>query len=176
VETGQNINIGDPVMAIADMQSMRVKIHVNEEDYVYLDKDDAVTVLVEAYPDDSFPGQVDRIGVKADPNTNTFEVEIRVANPDMIFKDGLTATVNITIDEIKDAIMIPQNCVLFRKNRKEIFMVADGDRATVREVKLGRVDGSYVRIVKGLAPGDKLVITGSQYLKDGDSVVITDSQ
>jgi hypothetical protein len=41
VETGQNINVGDPVMAIADMLSMRVKIHVNEQDYVHLDHNDA---------------------------------------------------------------------------------------------------------------------------------------
>jgi len=176
VEIGQNINIGDPVMAIADMQSMRVKIHVNEQDYVYLDKDDAVTVLVEAYPDASFSGQVDRIGVKADPNTNTFEVEILLANPNLVFKAGLTATVNITIDEIKDAIMVPQSCILFRKNRQEVFLVLDGDRVAVRDVKLGRADGSSVRIVKGLTPGDKLVTTGGQYLKDGDSVLETGSQ
>jgi len=175
VEVGQNINIGEPVMAIADMQSMRVKIHVNEQDYVYLDKDDAVTVLVEAYPNASFSGLVDRVGVKADPNTNTFEVEILVANPNLVFKAGLTATVNITIDEIEDAIMIPQSCVLFRKNRKEVFVVTDGDKASVREVKLGRADGSSVRIVKGLTPGDKIVTTGSQYLKDGDRVVMIDS-
>ena len=175
VEKGQNINVGDPVMAIADMQSMRVKIHVNEQDYVYLDKDDTVTVLVEAYPDASFSGKVDRIGVKADPNTNTFEVEILVANPNLVFKAGLTATVNITIDEIEDAIMIPQSCILFRKNRQEVFLVKDGNRVVVREVKLGRTDGSSVRIVKGLSPGDKLVTTGGQYLKDGDSVVMTDS-
>ncbi|MBW2564941.1 MAG: hypothetical protein JRE29_13080 [Deltaproteobacteria bacterium] len=80
---------------------------------------------------------------------------------------------NITIDEIEDAIMIPQSCVLFRKNRQEVFVVTDGDRVVVREVKLGRVDESSVRIVKGLMPGDKLVTTGSQYLKDGDRVVIT---
>jgi len=175
VEVGQNINIGEPVMAIADMQSMRVKIHVNEQDYVYLDKDDAVTVLVEAYPTASFSGLVDRVGVKADQNTNTFEVEILVANPNLVFKAGLTATVNITIDEIEDAIMIPQSCVLFRKNRKEVFVVTDGDKAFVRKVKLGRADGSSVRIVKGLTPGDKIVTTGSQYLKDGDRVVMTDS-
>ncbi|MBT8350331.1 MAG: efflux RND transporter periplasmic adaptor subunit [Deltaproteobacteria bacterium] len=176
VEKGQNINVGEPVMAIADMQSMRVKIHVNEQDYVYLDKDDAVTVLVEAYPNASFFGTIDRIGVKADPNTNTFEVEILVANSNLLFKAGLTATVNITIDEIKDAIMIPQSSVLFRQNRQEVFVVAGGDKAVVREVKLGRADGSLVRIVKGLIPGDKLVTTGSQYLKDGDSVEVTGSR
>ena len=54
-----------------------------------------MTVLIEAYPERSFPGQVDRIGVKADPQTNTFEVEVLVANPDLLLKAGLTATVNI---------------------------------------------------------------------------------
>jgi len=176
VEIGQNINVGDPVIAIADMSSMRVKIHVNEQDYVHLDRDDAVTVLIEAYPERSFPGQVDRIGVKADPQTNTFEVEVLVTNPDLVLKAGLTATVNIVVDEIRDAIMIPQGCVLFRENRKEVFVVTDAGKAAVREVRLGRVDGSSVRILDGVAPGDRLVTTGSQYLKDGDKVVVAETR
>jgi RND family efflux transporter MFP subunit len=176
VELGQNINIGDPVIAMADMALMRVKIYVNEQDYVHVDKDDAVSIVVEAYPDRTFPGEVDRIGVKADPRTNTFEVEILVDNPDLVLKDGLTAAVRITVDEIKDAIMIPQGCVLFRENRKEVFVLTDADRAAAREVKMGRVDGSSVRILEGLAPGDRLVITGSQYLKDGDRVVVAAAQ
>jgi RND family efflux transporter MFP subunit len=172
VEIGQNVAIGDPVMAIADMARMRVKIFVNEQDYVYLDKDDAVSVQVEAYPATAFAGQVDKIGVKADSHTNTFEVEILVDNPDLLLKAGLTATVSITVDEIRDAIMIPQDCVLFRENRREVFVVADGDQAAAREVTLGRVDGSAVRILEGLAPGDRLVITGAPYLKDGDRVAV----
>jgi membrane fusion protein, multidrug efflux system len=176
VETGQNINVGDPVMAIADMSRMRVKIHVNEQDYVHLDHNDRVSVLIEAYPERSFPGKVDRIGVKADPQTNTFEVEVLVANPDLLLKAGLTATVNIIVDEVRDAIMIPQGCVLFRENRQEVFIVTDAGRAAVREVELGRVDGSSVMILEGLAAGDRLVTTGSQYLKDGDRVVVVETQ
>jgi RND family efflux transporter MFP subunit len=176
VEMGQNINVGDPVMAIADMLSMRVKIHVNEQDYVHLDKDDTVAVRVEAYPETAFGGKVDRIGVKADSQTNTFEVEILVANPELVLKAGLTAMVSIIVDEIRNAIMIPQNCVLFREGRQEVFVVTDQGTAMVRQVKLGRVDGSSVRILEGIAPGDRLVTTGSQYLKDGDSVVVVGSR
>lgn len=175
VETGQNINVGDPVMAIADMRRMRVKIHVNEQDYVHLDHDDAVTVLIEAFPERSFPGQVDRIGVKADPQTNTFEVEVLVANPDLLLKAGLTATVNIVVDTVPDAILIPQGCVLFRENRKEVFVVTEDGKASVREVKLGRVEGSSVMILEGVAVGDRLVTTGSQYLKDGDRVTVAET-
>lgn len=176
VETGQNINVGDPVMAIADMSSMRVNIHVNEQDYVHLDHTDSVSVLIEAYPERTFPGKVDRIGVKADPQTNTFEVEVLVANPDLLLKAGLTATVNIIVDEVRDAIMIPQGCVLFRENRQEVFVVTDAGKAAVREVKLGREDGSSVMILEGVAAGDRLVTTGSQYLKDGDRVVVAETR
>ena len=175
VEIGQNINIGDPVMTIADMAHMRVKIFVNEQDYVHLDKADAIRVQVEAYPETAFAGQVDKIGVKADSRTNTFEVEVLVANPTLLLKAGLTAAVSVTVDEILDAIMIPQDCVLFRENRKEVFVVDGEDKAAARNVTLGRVDGSAVRILEGLAPGDKLVITGAQYLKDGDRVAIAES-
>ena len=141
-----------------------------------LDRDDAVTVLIEAYPERSFPGQVDRIGVKADPQTNTFEVEVLVNNADLVLKAGLTASVNIVVDEIRDAIMIPQGCVLFRENRQEVFVVTDTGKAAVREVQLGRVEGSSVRILDGVKPGDKLVTTGSQYLKDGENVVVAETR
>lgn len=174
VELGQNINIGDAVIAMADLQPMRVMIYVNEQDYVYLDDDDAVTVRVEAYPERSFSGRVDRIGVKADPRTNTFEVEILVDNPDLDLKAGLTAAVHIVVDAIPDAIMIPQDSVLFRENRREVFVVIEANRAAAREVTLGRVEGSSVRILQGLAPGDRLVTTGAPYLKDGDRVSIAE--
>lgn len=174
VELGQNINIGDPVVALAGMQVMRVKIYLNEQDYVHLDGDDAVAVRVEAFPDRHFPGQVDRIGVKADAQTNTFEVDVRVDNPDLELKAGLTATVRIVLDEIPQAVMVPQDCILFRENRKEVFVVTAGGKAAAREVILGRVEGSAVRILKGVQPGDRLVTSGAQYLEEGDPVTIVD--
>ena len=174
VETGQNLDAGDPVMAIADMQSMRVKIHINEEDYVQLDKDDPVSIRVEAFPDRIFDGVVDRIGVKADAQTNTFEVEILLANPALLLKAGLTASVGLKVDEIKNAVIIPQDSILYREGRTKVFVVTDQDTAAARQVELGRAKGSSVRILAGLAAGERLVTTGGQYLKDGDRVMVVE--
>jgi RND family efflux transporter MFP subunit len=172
VELGQNIGVGEPVMAMADMKTMRIRIHLNERDYVHLGKDDPVRVKIEAYSETSFPGKVDKIGIKADPQTNTFEVEILIKNPGNRLKAGLTARVFIRTDILRDAIMIPQNCVLFREDRKEVFIVEKDNTAAVREITLGRTQGSAVMILEGLVPGDSLVITGSQYLKPGDKVTV----
>jgi RND family efflux transporter MFP subunit len=173
VELGQNVSVGDPVMQLADMKTMRVKIYINELSYVHLDKEDPVTITVEAFSQTPIVGRVDKIGIKADARTNTFEIEILVDNPDFRLKAGLTARVAIQTEVIPDAVMIPQNSVIFREKRKEVFVVDQDNLAVAREVTLGRVDGSHVRIRKGLNPGDKLVVAGGQYLKPGVKVMVS---
>ena len=170
VETGQNIAVGDPVMQIADMRSMRVNIHISELDFVHLDKQDPVTVAVEAYAGESLSGRVDEIGIQADARTNTFEVEILIDNPDFKLRAGLTARVAIQTHVIPAVVMVAQHSVLFRENRKEVFVVDADKRAQARTVRLGRIVGSEVHILEGLSPGDNLVVSGAQYLKPGDKV------
>lgn len=172
VEIGQNVAVGDPLMNVADMKTMRVKVSINELDYVHLDKDDPVTVTVEAFSQTPIVGRVDKIGIQADARTNTFEIEILVDNPDFKLKAGLTARVAIRTDVIADAVMIAQNSVIYRENRKEVFIVDSDNMAVAREVKLGRVEGSQVRILEGLKPGDAVVVAGGPYLKPGDKVVV----
>jgi RND family efflux transporter MFP subunit len=172
VETGQQVAVGDPVMQVADMRTMRVKIYINELDYVYVDEDDPVTVTVEAFSEKPMAGRVDKIGIQADSRTNTFEIEILVENSDVQLKAGLTARVAIQTEVVPDAVMIGQGSVLFREDRKEVFVIDENRRAVAREVRLGRMDGSDVRILEGLMPGDDLVVAGAQYLKPGDPVVV----
>ena len=170
VEMGQNIAVGEPVMQIADMQSMRVNIHISELDTVHIDKADPVTVTVEAYAVKALPGRVDEIAIQADARTNTFEVEVLVDNAAFQLKAGLTARVAIQTHVIPSVVMIAQHSVLFRENRKEVFVVGPDKQAEARTVKLGRIVGSEVRILEGLNPGDSLVVSGAQYLKPGDRV------
>ena len=53
---------------------------------------------------------------------------------------------------------------------------ADEPPRVRRQVRLGRTDGSDVQILKGLAPGDRLVLTGGYYLKPGDRVTVASTR
>ena len=106
--------------------------------------------------------------------TNTFGVQILVDNPDLFLKAGMTARVHLTLDVISDALMIPQSTVLYREDRFELFVVTPEETAEVRQVTLGTTAGGLVQVVQGLAPGDRLVVTGGQYLEQGDRVRITE--
>ncbi len=173
VEKGQTVGAGIPVMTLVNLDSVRVKIHMTESDYVSVDKSDPVFINLEAFPEKKYRGKIDRIGIKADERTNTFQVEILVPNPDLSLKAGMTAKVRLTTGIIPDAIMVPQSTVLYRKDRKEVFVVGPDEKAEVRQVALGRTEGALVQILKGLAPGDRLVATGGQYLKSGDKLIIS---
>jgi RND family efflux transporter MFP subunit len=173
IEIGQTLGAGQPVMTVADLSSMRVKIHLSEKEYVQLDKEDPVSVTVEAFPEADIKGRIDRIGIKADERTNTFAVEIRVDNPHLLLKTGLTARVRITTNINHEAMLVPQSSIQYKKDREEVFVVGPEQRAEVRRVVLGRAARDLVQIENGLVPGDQLIVSGAQYVKPGDKVLIT---
>jgi len=107
VEKGQTVGVGQPVMTLVDLDPMRVRVYLTERDYVHLGREDPISVIIEASPESVFKGRIDRIGIKADERTNTFDVEILVENPDLFLKAGMTAKVQLTTAVIHDAIMIP---------------------------------------------------------------------
>ena len=172
IEIGQMIGTNEPVMTLIDLSRVRVKVFLAEKDFVHVDKDDAVTVAVEAYPDRTFSGRIDRLDVKADAMTNTFGVEILIDNKDLLLKAGLSARVRLTVDMIPDAILIPQNSVIFRENGTEVFIVDKNETARTRTVEPGLTQGDLIRIVKGLERGDRLIVKGQNYVKPGNKVTI----
>ena len=173
VELGQTAAPGTPLLGLVDLSVMRVKIHLAEGDYVHLGPEDPVRVAVEAYPGREFKGRVDRIGIKADPMTNTFGVDVVVDNQDSFLKAGLTARVRLTVRVIPAAVLIPQSAVLYREDRREVFVASAGGRAEKRTVSLGRKDGDSIQILTGIEAGERLIVTGGQYLAPGDRIVAT---
>lgn len=170
VEVGQTVGRGESLMTLVDLDRVRIKIYIPEKDYVHLDRDDPVSVYVEAFPDNRFNGRVDRIWVKADPRTNTFGVEVLVDNPDRTLKGGLSARVAVTTQVVSNAVLVPQSAVLYRETDREVFLVGSESRAEKRIVQLGRMSGGQIQVLDGLRPGDRLIVAGQQYLKAGDPV------
>ena len=175
VEHGQTVIPGVPVVTLVDLNYVRVKIHLTESDYIRVDQDDPVFVTLEAFPEKEYIGKIDRIGVKADERTNTFDVEILIDNPDLVLKAGLTGRVRITADIVPNAILIPQSAVLYKEKTREVFIADSSNRAQSRVIKLGRTEGSQIQVLEGLTPGDRLIVTGGQYLEPGDNITITPS-
>jgi RND family efflux transporter MFP subunit len=173
IETGQMVGAGQPLMKIIDSDPMRVRIWLSEKEYVRLDKKDPVLIVMENFPEAVITGSIDRIDIAADERTNTFGVEILLDNSNLALKAGMTARVRITTAVIPDAILIPQSTVLYRMDRQEVFIAGSDNRAILRQIKLGVSSDEKIEVREGLSAGDQLIVTGGQFLKPGDKIVIS---
>jgi HlyD family secretion protein len=151
------------VMTLGDTHEVYVKGKVDESDIgkVYLGQ--AARIKVQSFPDRTFSGRVTKIaplGVEKD-NVTTFEVQISIDNPGGELKANMTANAEIVLEEHKHVLTIPEQAVLYDKNRSATVWVPDvhgKDGHRIVPIKVGLSNGSRIEITSGLKSGDTVIL------------------
>lgn len=172
IDKGALVSPEIPLFEVIDIETLKVFIQVTEKDYARIDPDDAVEIRCDAYPGERFSGSITKIGIDADLATGNFSVEIRLDNGDLRLKSGMSAHVTITTDVLAQVIAVPQKALLVRQSGNLVFLVDDAGKARAGSVTAGLSLGDNVIITDGLAPGDRLVVSGQHYLEEGTAVDI----
>ena len=121
------------LMTIADLNHMEVLVDVNENDVVTIDVGDTTEIEIDAFPDTLFYGLVSEIAHTAQnlnmgsqQQVTNFKVKIKILNPPHKIRPGMSSTVNIISETIKNTLSIPiQSLVSRPKNFEEL---ADDDK------------------------------------------------
>ena len=151
------------VMTLGDTHQVYVKGKVDESDIgkVYLGQ--PARIKVQSFRDKTFAGSVTKIaplGVEKD-NVTTFEVQISIDNPDGALKANMTANGEIVLEEHKNVLTVPEQAVIYDKDRNATVWVPD-DKAKeghrVVPIKVGLSNGSRLEVLSGLKAGDKVVL------------------
>lgn len=179
VEEGQTVaaSFSTPeLFTIAqDLTNMQVVADVDEADIGDVKEGERVTFTVDAYPDDTFEGEVKQVREEATTTNNvvTYEVVISAPNADLKLKPGLTANVTIYTAERKGVLSVPSKALRFTPqketvgkmkivdvaNAKNKVWTIEGNSIVAHKVNIGMTDGTNTQIVGGIAEGTK-VITG----------------
>ena len=98
-----------------DLTRMRVIAHVGEADIAEVAQEQPVTFRVDAYSDREFSGRVTqvRIASKEEDTVVTYDVAIDVDNPKLLLKPGMTADVEIVVESVTEALVIPNVALRF---------------------------------------------------------------
>ncbi len=98
-----------------DLRKMQLKASIDEADIGLIKKEQEVTFSVDAYPDQKFTGTVQQIRLQPTTSQNvvTYTVVIDVPNPDLKLLPGMSATISVKVDELKDILIVPMAAVLF---------------------------------------------------------------
>jgi RND family efflux transporter MFP subunit len=181
VVTQRNLNIGALVDAgasgsnlfvIADTRTLRVFVDVPETYAASVHVGMPADVSLNTYGAKPITGTVARTADALDPNTRTLRTEIDVSNTEQQLLPGVYANVKLQVSTTTRNYVVPANVLLFRAEGLRVALVDGQQRVHLQPVTLGRDFGSTVEITEGLNDGDRIVLSPSDSLSEGQQVKV----
>jgi HlyD family secretion protein len=153
---------GTSIITLADVSTMHFEGDVDESDVGKIKLGMPAKIFVDAYPDTTFPGVLTKIaplGVKTEGVVN-FKVEAKVTGDTGLLKTGMSADVQLVLDERKDVLTLPEGAVIYEGDSTYVDKVDPGAQGGKKRVsvKTGLSDGVKTEVTSGLADGDKVVM------------------
>ncbi len=173
VEIGSMVSPGTPVARIVQTDTIRIMAGAPERLSLGLAVGAVASVAFDALPDSEFESRLTYVGAVLDPQSRTFPIELEMRNPGGLIKPGMIAEVTIVQQEIREALVVPQQALVTMEDEYVVFVV-EGDRDEARAsactVAVSVAQGNEAVIGSGLNEGDRLVVVGQQGLTPGDRV------
>ena len=159
----RKIQIGDPVWqnqviaSIPEIANMEVILSIPEGRFHQLNIGQDADIKVDAFPDLNIKGKVSQIAVLARSEERggqikTFEVKVLLNGSDLRLRPGMTASVTILSDELRNVLIVPHEAV-FTEKGKYICYVSKNRKFTAQEVTVGKGNEDFVSITSGLSEG-----------------------
>ena len=169
VVEGQYIKAGDDVFKIADLSTVWVIAKVFEYDLPYIKLGQEALMTLSYLPGKTFRGRVTYVYPYMEEKTREIPVRLEFHNPSYELKPGMYATVELSATLKERAVLVPDVAVIDTGLRAVAFVMPKAGRFELRELKTGvRSRDNYLEVLSGLAPGEKIVVSG-QFLLDSES-------
>jgi RND family efflux transporter MFP subunit len=166
------------ICTIVDMHSLEIEVDVNESYLNRVRNDQDVTAVLDAYPDWKIPAHVITVVPTADRQKATVLVRLAFNQldprilPDMGVKVTFLAQPGQGAATLAQATTLAPRAAVRTEGEASVVYVLRGDVVERRAVRTGGTDGDRVEITAGLQPGDRVVTSPPQNLKDGSRVVV----
>ncbi len=179
VENGAFVGPGVPAFALAKTDIVKIVVGVPDTVVRSVKVGQPVDVAIDAFPARTFHARISRMSSAADAITRNFEIEVAIPNHDHLLKVGMIGSLQFANTDgasQTSALLVPLSAVVQAKDGKYgVFVVSSsssGEVARLHSVEIGPVTGTDISVVSGLAPGDHIIITGANLLKDGQPIEV----
>jgi membrane fusion protein (multidrug efflux system) len=163
---GNTVPAGTPILSIQP-PDFEMEVGVDERQLGQVSPGQAVNVLVDVFPGESFTGTVRTISPNVDTRARTVPARVDVQDPRTKLKSGLHASLAIAGAKRTGALLVPREAI-FGTADTSVMTVVDG-RARRQPVQVGVQDGRSIEIVQGLSEGSEVILSPTGIL-DGDVV------
>lgn len=158
------------VTKLTKISPLKIEFSVNEKQANEIKIGTPISFSVESN-NKTYNATVYALESKLDVKTLSLKARARYANSDGKLKAGHSATIDIKIREIKNAIVIPSISSIAEMGRDIVFVYNNGKARQV-EIKKGIRTASSLQVLEGLNQGDTLIVSGVMQLRDDMSVTL----
>ncbi len=163
---------GTDIMRVANLEDMEVRANVNENDVVSIHLGDPVKISIDAYPNQVFRGEVQHIastatvtGANTSEEVTNFEVKVRIIEPGVPLRPGMSATADILTATVKNVVAIPIQSVTVRTRDEGKSMVEINEKRDEEQKKSGSISADTSR-------ADREKLQRVVFLKNGRKAVL----
>jgi HlyD family secretion protein len=165
IEVGDMVRRGQKIFTIPNSDAMSVELRVHESSVNKVRPGQDVTVTVEAYPDLEFYGKVVKVAPLPDPQhgwldpgVKVYTTYVTIEGTHDILKPGMSAKVEILVEQLHDVKIVPVHVVANRAGKKFCYIAADSGPEE-REVQTRTFNNTFVEIQSGLQVGEKVLLS-----------------
>ncbi len=160
VSVGEFVNVGQDLVTLVRLDPIEVDFSVPETALAQLKNGQKLRVSVDAYPDDTFAGEVVAIDPVVDASTRSARLRAQIPNPDGRLKPGQFATLQIdTGTDTDSALLVPEQALMQDGDTRFVYTVVDG-KAHKTVIKTGARVPGMVQVMEGLKAGDVVITAG----------------
>ncbi len=171
-QVGTYLKRGDAIAELKQIDWVAAVCTVNERDLRHVHEGATARVTFAAFPGRVFDGLVWKIVPDAVVASRSFPVKILLQNSRAELKPGMSARVAF-VRNLDHALLVPKDAVMEDGGETVVWTIIDG-KAERRVVETGSAVEDRWQIRSGLAPGERVVVTGNESLRPGSAVEVVE--
>lgn len=174
IDEGQYVNSSVIVASIQKMNPVKIDFSIPEQYAMLIDKNAEIQFSIKG-TDKKFAATIYAFEPKIDPSTRSLMIRAKCANPKGEILPGAFAEIEINLQKIENAIMIPSEALIPILKGQKVFLYKSG-KVKEQKVKSGIRTADRIQILEGIVDGDTVITTGIMQIKDGSDVKISNKK
>jgi HlyD family secretion protein len=150
--------VGTSIVQLGDISRVYVLAQVDEADIAQVENKQKVDVVLDAYPDEVFEGEVYKIYplTTVTQNVTTIPVMVEITSPDARVKSGMNATCNFIVNRKEDVLSVPSQAIKEQDGKYTVTVMEHGKQVE-KTVEIGIVGDDSTEITSGLKEGEDVI-------------------
>lgn len=165
IREGATVRERQAIITIPDLTRMAVNVKIHESYIKKIKKGLKAKITVDAFPDEVLTGEVTKVAVLPDsqnrwmnPDLKVYLTTVEIDGSHDWVKPGMSAKVEIFVNHLADVVYVPVQAII-PDNSKQVCYVAGAFKPERREVEIGDFNDEFIEIKKGLALGEKVLLS-----------------